>query len=119
MARALKPGAPLAFTYHHNKLEVYHSIGVAILDAGLTVLGNPAVPQKWAARSIFSEQARPIIDTIFVCRANGEAKRRHIFRTMDELIGIVRDELGQLRLAGVKLPQDKTGGAHHGFRPGT
>ena len=25
---------PLAFTYHHNKLEAYQAIGVAILDAG-------------------------------------------------------------------------------------
>ena len=35
MARALKPGAPLAFTYHHNKLDAYCVVGVAILDAGL------------------------------------------------------------------------------------
>ena len=35
MARALKPGAPLAFTFHHNKIESYASVAVAILDAGL------------------------------------------------------------------------------------
>ena len=35
MARALKPGAPLAFTFHHNKLEAYYAVGIAILDAGL------------------------------------------------------------------------------------
>ena len=29
MARALKPGAPLAFTYHHNKLDAYCAVGVA------------------------------------------------------------------------------------------
>ena len=40
MALALKPGAPLAFTYHHNKLEAYHAIAVAILDAGLTCSGE-------------------------------------------------------------------------------
>src|SRR6185312_3900964 len=33
MATALKPGAPLAFTFHHNSIEAYHAIGVAILDA--------------------------------------------------------------------------------------
>jgi hypothetical protein len=35
-ARALKPGRPLAFTYHHNKLQAYEAVGVAVLDAGLT-----------------------------------------------------------------------------------
>ena len=35
MATALKPGAPLAFTYHHNTLEAYSPLSVAILDAGL------------------------------------------------------------------------------------
>jgi hypothetical protein len=43
-----------------------------------------------------------IIDTVFVCRVNGEANRRHIFSGIEELTRIVRDELGQLRLAGVK-----------------
>lgn len=36
MARALKPGAPLAFTYHHNTIKAYLPVAVAILDAGLT-----------------------------------------------------------------------------------
>ena len=43
-----------------------------------------------------------IIDTVFVCRVNGETNRRHIFGSMEELTRSVRDELGQLRLAGVK-----------------
>jgi hypothetical protein len=43
-----------------------------------------------------------IIDTVFICRLNGEANRRHIFTGMEELTHIVRDELRQLRLAGVK-----------------
>ena len=44
MAQALKPGAPLAFTYHHNKLEAYFAVGVAILDSGSDVLRVAAVP---------------------------------------------------------------------------
>ena len=27
MAEALKPGAPLVFTYHHNKLDAYCAVG--------------------------------------------------------------------------------------------
>lgn len=102
MARALKPGAPLAFTYHHNKLEAYHSIGVAILDAGLTCSATLPCPAEMGGSIHIHGTGSSIIDTIFVCRVNGEAKRRHIFNTMEELTRIVRDELGQLRLAGVK-----------------
>jgi len=46
MARALKPGAPLAFTYHHNKLEAYQAIAVAILDAGLTCSGRDPLSRR-------------------------------------------------------------------------
>jgi hypothetical protein len=35
MRQALRPGAPLAFTYHHNTIEAYYPIAAAILDAGL------------------------------------------------------------------------------------
>jgi len=102
MARALKPGAPLAFTYHHNKLEAYHSIGVAILDAGLTCSASLPCPAEMGGSIHIHGTGSSIIDTIFVCRLNGETNRRHIFTSMEELTRIVRDELGQLRLAGVK-----------------
>ena len=46
MAKALKPGAPLAFTYHHNRIEAYHAIGVAILDAGLTCSASATCPAE-------------------------------------------------------------------------
>ncbi len=102
MARALKPGAPLAFTYHHNKLEAYHSIGVAILDAGLTCSASLPCPAEMGGSIHIFGTDSSIIDTVFVCRANGEANRRQLFNSVEELTRIVRDDLGQLRLAGVK-----------------
>src|SRR5690606_31046197 len=36
MAGALKPGAPLVFTYHHNDPGAYVPLIIAILDAGLS-----------------------------------------------------------------------------------
>jgi putative DNA methylase len=101
MARALKPGAPLAFTYHHNKLEAYHSIGVAILDAGLTCSASLPCPAEMGGSIHIFGTDSSIVDTIFVCRSNGEANRQHLFNSMEELTGMVRDDLGQLRLAGV------------------
>ena len=44
-AEALKPGAALVFTYHHNDLEAYAPRAVACLDAGLVptrVYGCPS-----------------------------------------------------------------------------
>jgi putative DNA methylase len=46
MAKALKPKAPLAFTYHHNKLDAYLAVGVAILDAGLTCSASLPCPAE-------------------------------------------------------------------------
>lgn len=102
MARALKPGAPLAFTYHHNKLEAYHPIGVAILDAGLRCSASLPCPAEMGGSIHIHGTGSSIIDTVFVCRKNGEANRRHLFASTQELIRIVKDDLGQLRLAGVK-----------------
>jgi hypothetical protein len=88
--------------FAHIKLEAYHSIGVAILDAGLTCSATLPCPAEMGGSIHIHGTGSSIIDTIFVCRASGEAKLRHIFSTRDELIRIVRDELGQLRLAGVE-----------------
>ncbi|MFH1092061.1 MAG: hypothetical protein V1742_10885 [Pseudomonadota bacterium] len=49
MARALKPGAPLAFTYHHNYLRAYYPIAVAILDSGLTCSASLPCPAEMGA----------------------------------------------------------------------
>jgi hypothetical protein len=43
-----------------------------------------------------------IIDSIFVCRSHGVARRSQLFSTSTELIEIIRRELVQLRAAGVK-----------------
>ena len=49
MANALKPGKPLVFTYHHNKLEAYHPVTAAILDAGLTCAASLPCPAEMGA----------------------------------------------------------------------
>lgn len=69
MAQALKPGAPLAFTYHHNDPEAYLPLQVAILDAGLTCTATLPCPAEMEASMHIHGTASSIIDTIFVCRA--------------------------------------------------
>ena len=71
MAIALKPGAPLAFTYHHNKLDAYYPIAAAILDAGLTCSASLPCPGEMGASIHISGTDSSIIDTVFVCRSQG------------------------------------------------
>jgi putative DNA methylase len=103
IARALKPGAPLAFTYHHNRVEAYHAIGVAILDAGLTCSASLPCPAEMGGSIHIHNTVSSIIDTIFVCRTNGEVRRGHLITSLADLTRIVRDDIGQLRIAGVKV----------------
>jgi hypothetical protein len=68
MADGLKPGAPFAFTYHHNKLEAYQPIAVALLDANLTCTKALPCPAEMGASIHINGTASSIIDTVFVCR---------------------------------------------------
>ena len=100
MAHALKPGAPLAFTYHHNKLETYYAIGVAILDAGLACTASLPCPAEMGGSIHIHGTSSSIVDTVFVCRAPDGAERRRLFATPEELAGIVAEDVAQLASAG-------------------
>ncbi len=73
MARALKPGAPLAFTYHHNKLKAYYAVGVAVLDAGLVCSASLPCPAEMGGSIHIRGTMSSIIDTVFICRTSGAA----------------------------------------------
>ncbi len=102
MARALKSGAPLAFTFHHNKLEAYYAIGTAILDAALVCSATIPCPAEMGGSIHIHGTGSSIVDTIFVCRSHGTVRRGHLFRTTDELTRLVHIELDQLRSAGLR-----------------
>ena len=100
MARALKPGAPLVFTYHHNRLDAYCAVGVAILDAGLVCSASLPCPAEMGGSIHIHGTSSSIIDTVFVCRDAGEAPAIWLFDTSERLIEIVNDDLAQLSAAG-------------------
>jgi hypothetical protein len=102
MARALKPGAPLAFTFHHNQMEVYDAVGVAMLDAGLVCSATLPCPAEMGGSIHIHGTGSSIVDTVFVCRSHGFVRRSHLFQTSAELIDLVRGGVDQLRKAGVK-----------------
>ena len=102
MAEALKPGAPLAFTYHHNRLDAYYAVGVAILDAGLTCSAALPCPAEMGGSIHIHGTASSIIDTVFVCRDTGQTRREWLFASGHELAPIVASDLSQLTEAGRK-----------------
>lgn len=100
MARALKPGAPLAFTFHHNKQEAYYAVGVGILDAGLVCSASLPCPAEMGGSIHIHGTTSSIIDTVFVCRSTGMVPRSWLFDTPRQLAVIVAKDLAQLETSG-------------------
>lgn len=101
-AQALKPGSPLVFTYHHNKLEVYYPVAVAILDAGLTCSASFPCPAEMGASIHISGTGSSIVDTVFVCRSTGVVPKRWIAETSEAVRDLVKEDLTLLCEGGVK-----------------
>lgn len=101
MATALKPGAPLAFTYHHNALDAYYPMAVAILDAGLACTAAIPCPAEMGASIHINGTSSSIVDTIFVCRSTGRIPRRWLVETPDGVAALVREDLEHLRAGKV------------------
>ncbi|WP_295428628.1 DNA methylase [uncultured Thiodictyon sp.] len=102
MAAALKPGAPLLFTYHHNKQEAYQAAALAILDAGLTCSASLPCPAEMGGSIHIHGTASSIVDTVFVCRDRGATPRAWLFEDAAGLARLMKRELAELRLAGMK-----------------
>ena len=99
---ALKPGRPLAFTFHHNALSAYHSIAVAILDAGLVCSATLPAPAEMGGSIHINGTGSSIIDSIFICRSTGKAARRTITDNPAGLGEIIAWDVAQLRMGGVQ-----------------
>lgn len=69
MARAMKPGAPFVFTYHHNSPSAYAPLVVALLDSGLNCTAVLPAPGEMAASLHIAGTSSSILDSVFVCRA--------------------------------------------------
>ena len=100
MAQALKSGAPLAFTYHHNRLDAYCAVGVAILDAGLVCSASLPCPAEMGGSIHIHGTNSSIIDTVFVCRSSGAMPESWLFDTPEGLVEIVGEDLVHLASTG-------------------
>jgi len=102
MNEALKPGRPLAFTYHHNDIRAYHPVAVAILDAGLACSGSVPCPAEMGASIHINGTGSSIIDTVFVCRSTGTVPKRWITKCAEGIAALVREDLDRLQMGDVK-----------------
>lgn len=100
-ASRLKSGRPLAFTFHHNRLEAYVPLAVAILDSGLTCAASLPCPAEMGASIHINGTGSSVVDTVFVCRQTGRVPRRWIVATAPELAQIVRDDIRALSDGGL------------------
>ncbi|HOA59982.1 MAG TPA: DNA methylase [Verrucomicrobiota bacterium] len=108
MASALKPGSPLAFTYHHNRLDAYYPVAVAMLDSGLVCSASLPCPAEMGASIHINGTSSSIIDTVFVCRSTGKVPRRWLSANPAALAQVVREDLRLLAGGGVKATQGDT-----------
>lgn len=98
---ALKQGRPLAFTFHHNSLSAYHSIAVAILDAGLVCSATLPAPAEMGGSIHINGTGSSIIDSIFICRSTGKVPRRTLPQDIAGLSSIIASDITELRLGGI------------------
>jgi adenine-specific DNA methylase len=95
--RALKPGAPFCFTYHHNELDAYAPLVVACLNAGLVPTAVYACPSEMRSSTHIHQRNAATVDTLFVLRKPPVALG-------DEVAGDagVRTHLAALRRVGLQ-----------------
>jgi len=96
MGKALKPGASLAFTFHHNFIEAYHAVAVAVLDSGLACTASIPCPAEMGASIHISGTGSSIVDTVLVCRSTGTVPRRSICDSPESVAELVRRDLDLL-----------------------
>lgn len=102
MARALAPGRPFVFTYHHNDLDAYRPVVVALLDAGLVCTAALPCPAEMAGSIHIHKSDSSIVDTVFVCRTTGRVLARHLGTDPDAIARLVASDLDHLREGDVQ-----------------
>ncbi len=108
MTSALKPGAPFAFTYHHNLIEAYFPVAVAILDSGLACSASLPCPAEMGASIHINGTGSSIIDTVFVCRTTGVVPRKKLTCSPEGVAALVKEDLSELRKVSMKASSGDT-----------
>jgi hypothetical protein len=101
----LRTGRPLVFTYHHNKLDAYVPLAVAIMDSGMTCSASLPCPAEMGASIHINGTGSSVVDTVFVCRQTGRVPRKWIVSNPMELAALIREEIEALAEGGLNVTQ--------------
>lgn len=96
-ARGLKAGAPFVFTYHHNDVEAYVPVVVALLDAGLLCTATLPCPAEMSASLHINGTGSSIVDTVIVCRRYAVPAKRPSIDKQSLREWLLADRVGLLR----------------------
>ena len=102
-ARALKPGAPFVFTYHHNKIEAYAPLVVAMLDAGLSCTAVLPAPGEMEASLHIHGTGSSILDSVFVSRLPGPGAETPELPTVQGFGDLLLENLRAVAAGGVRV----------------
>ena len=100
-ARALKPGGLFAFTYHHNDVDAYLPVAVALLDAGLQATASLPCPAEMAASLHIAKTGSSVVDTI-ICSRKAAPGHKSPEPPTTPLFATLREQTAQLRSGGIK-----------------
>lgn len=101
-AKGLKEGGPFVFTYHHNDIEAYFPVAVALLDAGLVCTSTLPSPAEMGASIHISGTTSSTLDTVFVCRSRGRVQTKYFTPPRDALECALRWDLEELMEADLE-----------------
>ncbi len=105
-SRALKPNAPLVFTYHHNDPAAYLPIIVAVLDSELDCTATLPAAAEMKASLHIAGTGSSVLDSVFVCRGR-PVRKKAIRKDMSNVSTALRDALQrdgeEMESAGLRL----------------
>lgn len=104
-ADALKRGSPFVFTYHHNDLDAYIPVAVAIMDSRLVCSASLPCPAEMGASIHINGTGSSIVDTVFVCRDTGRFPRRWLVSDAKALAQLVREDAQKLAEGSLSVTQ--------------
>jgi hypothetical protein len=100
-AAGLKEGAPFAFTYHHNELDAYAPLVVAVRDARLDCTAVLPAPAEMGASLHINGTASSTLDSVFVCRRTVELSVSE--PSAKELQVLLVNDCRQMAAGGVRI----------------
>ena len=110
-AKALKPGGPFVFTYHHNDPTAYLPLVLAILDADLECTATLPAAAEMSASLHIARTGSSTLDSVFVCR-KPMAKQRPKAHSTGAVINVAEEcqhalagDGVSMRKGGVKITQ--------------